>query len=767
MLTSLFDYSKRSFFVLFLFFIHWVFLPGQSHAQQEYQNIEHALFSSSQLSGNSGPQNVTWIEGGDRYSYMQYNQSERSNEIRVYNPANGEDELIFRNSNYTFPGTREPFSFKSFQWSNNFQYLVFKADFTPIYRHSGIANYYYYSLEDDKLSLLVEDAFTAKLSPDGEKVAYHRDGDMFLFDLNSGEETQLTFDSQKNLYNGRFGWVYEEEFSLVQAWKWSPDSQHIAYWQSDEREVKRFVSTSYEGQYPEYTDIPYPKVGEKNPGVRIGVIDVESGENSWLTETEEDELIPRILWTSNAGELAVVKMNRQQNHVDLIFFDVSTGEGRHVMEETSDNGWIEVYDHRSDLESYFIFPDGKEEFLWLSTRDGYKHLYRYNYDGDLINQVTQGDWEVMNILALNADRELIYYLSTEENPLERHLYSIGFDGSGKKKYTDSEGMHSISMGSNGKYYIDTWSNTTTPTQVELWSTADGGEKLETFVDNESVKNYIDQYAYSPRELMKVTTSDGRELDAFIMKPTDFNPNRSYPMVMMVYGGPGSQGVQNEFDTTAWYQYLAQQGYVIANVNNRGNGGYGWDFENSVYKNLGELEAEDFAETAKYLSSEYGWIDADRMAIRGHSYGGYMAALTMVLHPGVFKAGVVAAPVTDWRLYDTIYTERYMGLLEENEDGYIKSSVMAHAKNLEGDLLVVHSSMDENVHVQNTMQMITAFTTAGKDVDLRIYPPGDHSVSYNLQSEILLYKTYTKYLDRILQPGREVRIPSSTGNTSSD
>lgn len=742
---------------LLLFVLH----PDETTAQREYQNIEHALFSTSQLTGAQGPKNITWIEGGDRYSYMQYNQSESSNEIRVYDPATGKDELIFRDSNHTFPGSEESFSYESFQWSNNFQFLVFQSNFASIYRHSGTADYFYYSLKDETMHLIAEDAFTAELSPDGQKVAYHRDGDMYVFDLNSGEERQLTFDSQENLFNGRFGWVYEEEFSLVQAWKWSADSQSIAYWQTDERDVKRFVSTSYEGKYPEYTDIPYPKVGEKNPTVKIGVIDVETGENRWLTETGDDELIPRISWTSNPGQLAVAEMNRQQNHVVLSFFDVSSGEERLVMEERSEDGWVEVYDHRSDFESYFVFPDDRQEFFWVSTRDGYKHIYRYNYNGEIINQVTDGDWQVTNILAVNAGQERIYYTSTEKSPLERHLYSIGFDGTDKQKYTETAGTHSISMGPNGRYYIDTWSNVSTPTQVELWTTNAGGEHLETLEENEKVKEYIQRFAYSPRELKKVNTSDGRELDAFIIKPTDFDPDRSYPLVMMVYGGPGSQGVQNEFETSAWYQYLAQKGYVIANVNNRGNGGYSWDFENSVYKNLGELEAEDFAETAGYLSSEYGWIDADRMAIRGHSYGGYMAALTMVLHPDVFKVGIVAAPVTDWRLYDTIYTERYMGLLDENREGYINSSVMAHAKNLKGNLLVVHSSMDENVHIQNTMQMVTAFTTAGKDIDLRIYPPGDHSVSYNVQSELLLYKTYTSYLNKLLKPQQQISIHTSS------
>lgn len=275
--------------------------------------------------------------------------------------------------------------------------------------------------------------------------------------------------------------------------------------------------------------------------------------------------------------------------------------------------------------------------------------------------------------------------------------------------------------------------------------------IKKLVDNQSVKDYIHEYAYSPKELIKIPTPNGQELDGYIIKPTDFDPNKSYPLIMMIYGGPGAQGVYNEFETDAWVQYLIQQGYVIANVNNRGSGGYSWDFEKAVYKNLGELEAEDFVTTAKYLSSKYDWIDGNRMAIRGHSYGGYMSALTMVLHPGVFKAAIVGAPVTDWRLYDTIYTERYMGLLDENKQGYIKSSVMAHAPNLQGKMLVVHASMDENVHIQNTMQMMTSFINNGKDVELRIYPPGEHGVYYNLQSQVLLYQTYTDFLKRELSP----------------
>jgi len=724
-------------------------LQAQPQELQRYQTLQHALFSGGQLSGDQGPQNITWIDGGDRFSYMEYSFERETNEILAVNPATGEEELIFRNSDHTYPGSDDPFHFRSFQWSQDFRYLVFQTDFSPIYRYSGNANYYYYSLEDETFALIAKDAFTAELSPDGQKVAYHREGEMYVFDLNSAEETQLTFNSSDNLYNGRFGWVYEEEFGLVQAWKWSHDSRTIAYWQSDEDHIERFVSTDYEGQYPEYTDIPYPKVGSENPTIKMGVVDVETGENRWLNLDLGDGLVPRIYWTSDPEILAVVEMNRQQNELKLHFFDITTGEGRVMMEEKSEEGWIDVFDFFAGIDDHFFFPNDREEFLWISDRNGFKHLYRFDYDGNLINQVTDGDWQVTNVFAVNSETERIYYESTQAGPLERHLYSIRFDGSDPVRYTTEPGRHSFTMGPNGRFFIDRWSNVETPLQVELWTTANGGEMLQKMVDNAGVKDYINRYVYAPRELFSFTTSEGVELDGYLIKPVDFDEEKSYPLVLMIYGGPSAQGVYNQFETNPWAQYLAQEGYIIANVNNRGSGGYGRDFEKSVYLNLGIKEAADYAETARYLA-DYDWVDGKNMAIRGHSYGGYMAAMTMVLHPGVFKAGIVAAPVTDWRLYDTIYTERYMGLLEENEENYINSSVMAHASRLQGNLLIAHSSMDENVHIQNTMQLLTALTNAGKDAELRIYPPGTHGVAYNQQSYILLHQVYTNFLNRHLK-----------------
>ncbi|WP_138431613.1 S9 family peptidase [Fodinibius saliphilus] len=708
--------------------------------KKEYSSVKEALSKSRQLSGSNGPRNVNWIDNGNRYSYMQYNQETESMEIRAYDPATKKDELIFNNTEHTFPDSEKTFEYSSFQWSKDSKYLVFKSNFRPVYRHSGISDYYLYSVEKGSLELLVEDARTAELSPDGQKIGYEREGDLFVYDLQAEQETQLTNSADKYFYNGRFGWVYEEEFGLAQAWVWSPDSKHIAYWQTDERHVNIFQMTDYSGQHPEYEKIPYPKVGDKNPKVKIGVVNVETSEQQWL-ETPEGGYIPRLYWTSKNDKLAIVHLNRAQTNLKLSFSDINSGNSRLVMEETSDK-WIDVFDFFAGINHLFFFPKDSEEFFWISDRDGWSHIYRYGYDGEVKNQVTKGNWEVTYVHTVDYRNNRIYYNSTEESPLQRHLYSVNFNGRNKMKHTKVEGRHNISMGSNGKYFINRYSNISTPTQVELWNTMDG--KLEVLEDNVPVEEFTDSHAYSPRELFSFTTSDGQKLDGYIIKPFNFDPTKSYPLVLNIYGGPGAQGVYNSWESSGWNQYLAQKGFVIVNVNNRGSGGYGSDFEKVVYKQLGKYEAKDFAETAEYMAKK-DWVDGNNMAIRGHSYGGYMTSYTLFTHPDVFAAGISTAPVTDWRLYDSIYTERYMGLMKNNKEGYKKSASVTHASDLKGKLLLSHSTMDENVHVQNTMQLMTALTSNGKDVDLRIYPPGAHGVAFNTASYYLLYETYTNYL----------------------
>lgn len=355
---------SRFLLLLFILFIG-SYASNQAVAQEKerYSSLKDALLSAGDLYGSQGPRNINWIDGGNRYSYMQYGE-DGDMEIRAYTPSTEEDVLIFSNENHTVPGSDTTFTYNSFQWSKDSKYIVFQSNFRPVYRRSGISDYYLYSIEDESLQLLVKDARTAELSPDGSKIGYERNGDLFVYNLDSKEETRLTSSAKENFYNGRFGWVYEEEFGLAQAWVWSPDSKYIAYWQTDERDINIFQMTNYEEQHPEYIRIPYPKVGDKNPTVRIGVVNVDNSEKQWMDVDSGEGYIPRLYWTSEEGQLAIVYLNRPQNHLRLTFHNVETGEGELIMEEQSDT-WIDVFDFFAGINHLFFFPNDREEFYWI------------------------------------------------------------------------------------------------------------------------------------------------------------------------------------------------------------------------------------------------------------------------------------------------------------------------------------------------------------------------------------------------------------------
>jgi dipeptidyl-peptidase-4 len=645
------------------------------------------------------------------------------------------------------PGTGQPLAYESFQWARDSRHILFLTDFRPIYRNSGISDFFLFDRETNTVRVAADDARTAELSPDGRLVGFERGGDLYVVEAGSGQERRLTTSGSDTIFNGVFDWVYEEEFGLTQAWQWSPDSRRIAYWQTDERGVPAVRLTDYEGQHPDWVESPYPKVGDENPEVRIGVVDVASGETRWMdTGISEEHYVPRIYWTSDPSLLAVTTLNRAQNHFQVFLFDVETGERTKVLDETSD-AWIDVYDFFAGILDFLTFPEGVREFFWISDRTGHQHLYRYDYEGKLLGQVTQGDWSVTRVEAIDPERRMVYYTSTEVSPLERHLYAVSFDGSGKRKITEARGTHAVDVSPDGRWFIDRWSNTETPQQVEVWSTE--GRRLAVLTDNARVVQFTQQNAYSPKELFEFTNSDGVTLDGSMIRPPDFDPAQRYPVLVSIYGGPGSQQVYDDFANNGWEQYLAQQGYVVVGLNNRGSGNYGRDFMEGVYRQLGALEAEDFAEVGRWLAQQ-PWVDGERMAIFGTSYGGYSTLYTMFKHPGVFALGIANSPVTDWRLYDTIYTERYMGLLDANEAGYQGSSVIASVEGLQGRLLLIHSAMDENVHPQNTMQLLTALASAGKDAELRFYPPGGHGAAFDLNSFVTMTEVYTNALCRELK-----------------
>ena len=721
--------------------------PAVAQQKERLASLAEALGSSAALSGGAGPQNVVWIEGGKRFSFVVPNAQSGRSEIRAMDPATGRDSLLFDGQGVSFPDG-QPFEYESFQWSADSKQLVFQTGFHQLYRRSGTADWYVYTLADRSLRPAARGARTAQLSPDGTKLGYERDGNLFAWDMTRAQERQLTDDAHGSVYNGHFDWVYEEEFGQAQAWTWSADSRWIAYWQTDEGEEPYIQLTDYAGRHPQWDSIRIPQPGDRNGKVRIGVVDVATGRRLFLDPGESGEFyIPRIYWTSEPNTLAMLVLDRPQTGLELFVFDVTTGARRPVMSQKAD-AWIDVYDFYAGVNDLMTFPAGMKEFFWISDRDGHQHIYRYGYDGKLIQQVTKGDWNVTRVEGIDTKNRTIWFTSTNPSPLERQLWSIRFDGSNLRRITKPHGRHSIDMSPDARFYIDRWSSTTQPRRVELWS-ASNGRLLRSMDDNARVDAWLETHAYSPVKLFDFTTSDGTRLDGSMVLPVPFDSTQRYPVVMAIYGGPGSQQVYDAFDASGWTQWLAQQGYIVVGLNNRGTANYSRDFMKIVYRDLGHWEANDFAEAAKWLGGQR-YVDGSRIAIMGTSYGGYSTVFSMLAKPDVFRVGIANSPVTDWRLYDTIYTERYMGLLEDNPGGYSASSAVENAAKLAGRLLLVHSMMDDNVHPINTMQLLTALTNAGRDVDLRIFPPGAHGAAWNASSFMLMYRTYFQFLEQHLK-----------------
>jgi dipeptidyl-peptidase-4 len=724
-------------------------LVASGQEKQRFANMDEAMQAGAILNGRQGPRNVNWIEGGMRFSYTDRDARTGTPVIRAYDPASGQDTVLFATTGLTFPGTNQPFSYNAFEWAQDSRHLVFQSNFRPIYRRSGISDFYIYSLADRSMQLATKSARTGELSPNGAMLGFERDGDMYVTDLSTHQEKRLTRDASEHIYNGHFDWVYEEEYGLAQAWKWSPESHYIAYWQLNDSAEPEIQISDYSGLHQEWEKLHIPQVGDSNATVRIGVVNVSTGQNTWLDTGEKGEFyVPRIYWTSRPDTLAVITLNRPQNVMKLFFFDVKTGERRQVMTETSKT-WLDVYDFYAGVDDMMTFPSDAHEFFWLSDRDGFQHLYRYDYSGKLVNQVTHGNWSVTRVEGSDAKKQTVYYTSTEASPLQRQLYSIRFDGTDQRRITTVEGDHRINMSPTATFFLDRYSSLKQPTQVELWAAS--GQKLRTLENNAPVTKWLETHAYSPAEMFSFTTSDGTRVDGSIVKPTPFDPSKRYPVIFDIYGGPGSQQVYDAFATSGWTQWLAQEGYIVIGINNRGTNNYGSAFMKVVYKHLGKYEALDFAEAARYLAKQT-YVDPKRVAIVGTSYGGYSTVFTMEMYPDLFPVGVANSAVGDWRLYDTIYTERYMSLLKDNLSGYVESAPIEQAPKMRGNLLLIHSMMDDNVHPQNTMQLLTALTNAGRDAELRIYPPGRHGAAYNAMSARLIRQATDAYLARYLKTG---------------
>lgn len=561
------------------------------------------------------------------------------------------------------------------------------------------------------------DVADAKLSPDGKSIAFRHDWDLFAIEtVIPYKEHRLTSGGSETLRNGGLDWVYPEELDLGTAYWWSPDSRFIAYLQFDVREEPLYPHTDLRRERALFEPQRYPQAGERNAKVRLGTVLVTGGKTKWLDvgDTVFSYLIARVTWSPDAKKLYVVRPNRTQSRVELLAYDVASRKQTIVFEE-SDIYWVNIGD-----EPTFI-KDGTE-FLWLSERDGFRHIYRYSVSGQLLQQITSGPWEVTALHGVDETAGVVYYTSSEPSPLERHTYAIGFDGTGKRQLSSDTGTHSILMSPNARYYLHSYSSIDSPSRTTLH--ASDGRELSVY--READRRVADQYDLLPVELSNYRGPDGTLFYSRLIRPPNFDASKKYPAVVLVYGGPGAQGVRNSWYGGDFDQVLAQAGFVVWQVDNRGSAGRGHAFEVPVFHNLGPTELADQIAGVRQLVS-LGFVDPARVGIRGWSYGGFMT-LNAMLNSNEFRAGAAGAPVTDWRNYDTIYTERYMGLPEGNGESYKNTALPPKAANLKGSLMMLHNYEDDNVLFQNSLHMIGALERAGKQFELVLYTQKTHAVT---------------------------------------
>jgi dipeptidyl-peptidase 4 len=657
-------------------------------------------------------------------------------------------DTLVKNIDLVMPGDEGGISIQSYSLSEAEDKYLIATETEAIYRHSTQSHFYIWDIKEKKLLRLSEDEKQqlAKFSPDGSKVAFVRSNNLYVKDLINNREVAVTTDGKLNeIINGAPDWVYEEEFSFSRAFAWSYDSKYLAYYRFDERRVPFFNLTFYGNElYPDETQYKYPKAGETNSTVDIYIYELATGKNV-RTEinSEQDQYIARINWSRIPGKLSIQRLNRHQNRLDLLLADATTGKTTILFTETTDKYFEKYTDtEHGAMDAIYFLNDGKQ-FLWTSEEGGYNHIYLYNMDGKLVRQITKGNWEVTKVYGVDETNKIIYFESHEVSPMEVHIYSIKMDGSGKKKLTTEKGVNSADFSQGFRYFINFNSSTSKPADVTLHDAS--GKLIRVLENNRQVKEVINEYNLGSFEFIKVPTENNIMLNGYMIKPPGFSASNKYPVLMFCYGGPGKQTVVNEYNPFDyfWFQMLAQQGYIVVSVDNRGTPGRGADFKKANYLQLGKLETIDQTNTAKHLAS-LPYVDSDRIGIFGWSYGGYLVALCLTKAADVFKMGIAVAPVTNWRFYDTIYTERFLRTPQENPEGYDDNSPINFVDQLQGKLLLVHGMADDNVHLQNSVLFTQQLIRKNKQFEMLYYPDRNHGI-YGAGARLHLYTKMTDFI----------------------
>ena len=678
---------------------------------------------------------------GDFYTLLNFNNISNSSTIDKYSYATLEKVETIVDSKDLI----DLKYFESYDFNNDETKLVLGKDAEPIYRHSSLGIYYVYDISSKKLHLIdIDKIQEPTFSPDSKKVAYVKDNNIFVKNLETSSVTQITSDGLKNsIINGICDWVYEEEFAFVRAFEWSGDSKNIAFLRFDESEVPTFSMDIVGNElYPKQQVFKYPKAGEKNAKVTLQLYNLET-ENTSKINLGDYEYIPRIKWTNNSNIICVTTLNRHQNILNLNFVNASDFTSKVVLNET-DKAYIDIHDNLTFLED--------SSFIWTSEKDGFNHIYQYSKEGKLMNQVTKGNWEVTNFYGVNEKTKTVYYQSVEDGSINRTIYSIKLNGTNKKRLTNDSGTNSASFSKNLDYFINTFSDADTPPIYTLHN--GNGELLKEVLNNNNLSNKLGSYNLSEKEFFTLKTNNG-EFNAWIIKPTNFDSSKKYPLFMTQYSGPGSQSVSNSWNgaNDYWFQHLAQQNYIIVCVDGRGTGFKGADFKKMTYKELGKYEVLDQIESAKKLG-ELPYIDENEIGIWGWSYGGFMASNCLLKGKDVFKMAIAVAPVTSWRFYDSVYTERYMQTPQENPSGYDENSPLNFAHLLKGNFLLAHGSGDDNVHVQNTMRLSNALIAANKPFEQAIYPDRTHGIYRGINTRLHLYNKMTTFIKENLNSKKQ-------------
>ena len=679
-------------------------------------------------------QSLQSLKNGVEYVVLNHDPDTGNSSIDVYSYKTGEQTRTLVDTK----DLKDLDKFQSFSLSDDESKILLAIDPQPIYRRSSKAIFYIFDVNSKKLTKLSDKKVQEPtFSPDNSKLAYVFENNIYIYNVAEKTEKQITKDGEINsIINGITDWVYEEELGFVRAFEWNAKGDKIAFLRLDETEVPEFSMDIFGSDlYPSEQVFKYPKAGEANSKVSLHMYDVATEETQKIDLGDySDFYIPRIKWTNKDYILSAQVLNRHQNQLDLLFVNAEDNTAEVILTE-KDEAYVDVTDNLTFLED--------NSFIWTSERDGFNHIYLYAEDGKLKRQVTTGNWEVTNYYGYDKKNDRLFYQSTENGSVNRDVYSIKTNGKSKKRLTEKTGMNNADFSADFTYFINAFTSTETPMQYTLHS-AKSGKLVREIKDNSELLDIEKPYHFSPKELSTLEVS-GNELNMWTIKPSDFDESKEYPLLMFQYSGPGSQSVSNSYFNTNeyWYQLLANKGYIIACVDGRGTGFKGADFKKVTQNELGKYELEDQIAAAKKLG-ELDYIDESRIGIWGWSFGGFMASNAILKGNDTFTMAIAVAPVTSWRFYDTIYTERFMTTPQENASGYDENSPINHVDKLKGDFLIVHGGGDDNVHLQNTMRMVEALIQANKQFDWAIYPDKNHGI-FGGNTRLHLYTKMTNFI----------------------